>query len=91
MGSRTSIGEDSSSDVRQYVRQYVDHFNASDERMWNQAYYVNDTYFNVENESAPVFLCVGTALSLLYLSLSLSLSVSSHTKTNQQQVERGHL
>ena len=55
--------------------------------MWNQAYYVNDTYFNIENESAPVFLCVGTSsLSLPHLSVT-----QTNEQTNEQQVERVHL
>ena len=33
-----------------------DHFNATDKATWQQAYYVNDKYFD---GSGPVFLCVG--------------------------------
>ena len=33
-----------------------DHFDTGNAKMWNQAYYVNDKYFD---GSGPVFLCVG--------------------------------
>ena len=41
-----------------YVEQPRDHFDASDTKTWQQAYYVNDTFF-VPGSNAPVFLCVG--------------------------------
>ena len=41
-----------------HVAQPRDHFDASDTKTWQQAYYVNDTFF-VPGSSAPVFLCVG--------------------------------
>ena len=41
-----------------YVTQPRDHFDASDTKTWQQAYYVNDTFF-VPGSNAPVFLCVG--------------------------------
>ena len=39
-----------------YFSQKRDHFDASDTSTWQQAYYVNDTYFD---GTGPVFLCVG--------------------------------
>ena len=39
-----------------YVEQPLDHFNSSNARKWQQAYYVNDTFWD---GSGPVFLCVG--------------------------------
>ena len=42
-----------------YVTQPRDHFDASDTKTWQQAYYVNDTFWTGPNSNAPVFLCVG--------------------------------
>jgi hypothetical protein len=39
-----------------YVEQPLDHFNASQTRTWQQAYYVNDTFWD---GTGPVFVCVG--------------------------------
>mmetsp|Transcript_25134 Transcript_25134/g.67152 ORF Transcript_25134/g.67152 Transcript_25134/m.67152 type:complete len:493 (+) Transcript_25134:57-1535(+) len=41
-----------------YVTQPQDHFDTSNSHVWQQAYYVNDTFWN-SSETAPVFLCVG--------------------------------
>eukprot|EP00658_Telonema_sp_P-2_P037547 TRINITY_DN2699_c0_g1_i1.p1 TRINITY_DN2699_c0_g1~~TRINITY_DN2699_c0_g1_i1.p1 ORF type:complete len:518 (-),score=124.16 TRINITY_DN2699_c0_g1_i1:465-2018(-) len=41
-----------------YVTQAQDHFDLSNKRTWQQAYYVNDTFFTPGSD-APVFLCVG--------------------------------
>jgi len=41
-----------------YVTQPQDHFDSSNTRTWQQAYYVNDTFFT-KGSDAPVFLCVG--------------------------------
>ncbi len=41
-----------------YFTQQLDHFDASASRTWQQAYYVNDTYW-VPGSDAPVYLCVG--------------------------------
>lgn len=41
-----------------FVEQPQDHFDATNTRTWQQAYYVNDTFF-VKGSDAPVFLCVG--------------------------------
>eukprot|EP00756_Hemistasia_phaeocysticola_P048853 Hpha_TRINITY_DN23262_c0_g1::TRINITY_DN23262_c0_g1_i1::g.30229::m.30229 len=41
-----------------YVTQPLDHFDSSNTRTWQQAYYINDTYFS-KGSDAPVFLCVG--------------------------------
>eukprot|EP00657_Telonema_sp_P-1_P009265 TRINITY_DN3456_c0_g1_i2.p1 TRINITY_DN3456_c0_g1~~TRINITY_DN3456_c0_g1_i2.p1 ORF type:complete len:454 (+),score=116.90 TRINITY_DN3456_c0_g1_i2:66-1427(+) len=41
-----------------YVTQPQDHFDSANTRTWQQAYYVNDTFF-ARGSSAPVFLCVG--------------------------------
>jgi hypothetical protein len=42
----------------QYVAQSQDHFDTKNKNTWNQAYYVNDTFW-VAGSDAPVFLCVG--------------------------------
>ena len=42
----------------QYVTQDQDHFDNTNENTWNQAYYVNDTFW-VPGSDAPVFVCVG--------------------------------
>jgi hypothetical protein len=75
-----------SSNMARYHQTSVDHFNSSDQRMWNQAYYVNDTYFNLENESAPVFLCVGgyvlsRILQLNFYSTPAPTAVKVHRST----------
>lgn len=41
-----------------FVTQPQDHFDSSNKNLWQQAYYVNDTFF-VPGGDAPVFLCVG--------------------------------
>jgi len=41
-----------------FVTQRVDHFDGSNTDTWQQAYYVNDTFW-APGSSAPVFLCVG--------------------------------
>jgi len=41
-----------------FVTQPQDHFDPSNQNTWQQAYYVNDTYFTPGSD-APVFLCVG--------------------------------
>jgi len=39
-----------------YFKTLQDHFDAGNKKTWNQAYYVNDTFWD---GSGPVFLCVG--------------------------------
>ena len=39
-----------------YIEQSLDHFDPSNTRTWQQAYYVNDTFWD---GNGPVFLCVG--------------------------------
>jgi len=41
-----------------YVTQKQDHFDSGNPRTWQQAFFVNDTYF-VPGSDAPVFLCIG--------------------------------
>jgi serine protease 16 len=41
-----------------FFTQDQDHFDGSNSNTWQQAYYVNDTFF-VPGSDAPVFLCVG--------------------------------
>lgn len=41
-----------------FVTQPQDHFDSANARTWQQAYYVNDTFFE-RGSDAPVFLCVG--------------------------------
>jgi len=41
-----------------YVTQPQDHFDAANTKTWQQAYFVNDTFFS-RGSDAPVFLCVG--------------------------------
>jgi hypothetical protein len=41
-----------------YVTQPQDHFDTTNKKTWQQAYYVNDQHF-VKGSDAPVFLCVG--------------------------------
>lgn len=41
-----------------FVTQPQDHFDASNKNLWQQAYYVNDSFF-VPGSDAPIFLCVG--------------------------------
>lgn len=41
-----------------YVSQEQDHFDGTNTKQWNQAYYVNDTFW-VPGSDAPVFVCVG--------------------------------
>ena len=43
---------------QQYVTQDQDHFDNTNENTWQQAYYVNDTFW-VPGSDAPVFVCVG--------------------------------
>eukprot|EP00928_Gymnodinium_smaydae_P009780 TRINITY_DN13669_c0_g1_i1.p1 TRINITY_DN13669_c0_g1~~TRINITY_DN13669_c0_g1_i1.p1 ORF type:complete len:498 (-),score=80.24 TRINITY_DN13669_c0_g1_i1:101-1594(-) len=42
----------------QYVVQPQDHFDGTNSKVWNQAYYVNDTFWK-SGSDAPVYLCVG--------------------------------
>jgi serine protease 16 len=42
----------------QYVSQEQDHFDGTNSKQWNQAYYVNDTFW-VPGSDAPIFVCVG--------------------------------
>ena len=43
-----------------YFTQSVDHFDGSNSDTWQQAYYVNDTFFKgAADSNAPVFVCVG--------------------------------
>eukprot|EP00298_Acanthocystis_sp_HF-20_P008801 c17906_g1_i1.p1 GENE.c17906_g1_i1~~c17906_g1_i1.p1 ORF type:complete len:503 (-),score=237.15 c17906_g1_i1:59-1567(-) len=42
----------------QYFVQKQDHFDGTNQNTWNQAYYVNDTFW-VPGSKAPVFICVG--------------------------------
>jgi len=42
----------------QYVTTLQDHFDKSNDHQWQQAYFVNDTFW-VPGSDAPVFLCVG--------------------------------
>jgi hypothetical protein len=41
-----------------YVTQPQDHFDTSNKKSWQQAYYVNDTFW-APGSNAPIFLCVG--------------------------------
>ena len=41
-----------------FFEQLQDHFDGTNNKTWQQAYYVNDTFWN-GNMHAPVFLCVG--------------------------------
>ena len=41
-----------------YFTTLVDHFDKGNMRTWQQAYYVNDTFW-VPGSDAPVFVCVG--------------------------------
>jgi len=41
-----------------FVTQRLDHFDGANPATWQQAFYVNDTFFK-PGSSAPVFLCVG--------------------------------
>eukprot|EP00755_Sulcionema_specki_P021798 Sspe_Gene.74964::Locus_46842_Transcript_1_1_Confidence_1.000_Length_1086::g.74964::m.74964 len=41
-----------------FFEQYQDHFDGTNANTWQQAYYVNDTYWT-PGSAAPVFLCVG--------------------------------
>lgn len=43
----------------QYFLQAQDHHDASNNRTWRQAYYVNDTFWRGAASGAPVFLCIG--------------------------------
>ena len=42
-----------------YFEQRLTHFDGSNEQTWQQAYYVNDTFWKGPESGAPVFLCVG--------------------------------
>ena len=42
----------------QFVAQEQDHFDGTNMNQWNQAYFVNDTFW-VPGSDAPIFLCVG--------------------------------
>lgn len=42
-----------------YFTQDVDHFDGSNADTWQQAYYVNDTFWAGAASKAPVFVCVG--------------------------------
>eukprot|EP01059_Diplonema_ambulator_P031121 TRINITY_DN5628_c0_g1_i2.p1 TRINITY_DN5628_c0_g1~~TRINITY_DN5628_c0_g1_i2.p1 ORF type:complete len:502 (+),score=157.98 TRINITY_DN5628_c0_g1_i2:98-1603(+) len=42
----------------EYFVQYQDHFDGANTKTWNQAYYVNATYWKPGSD-APIFLCVG--------------------------------
>jgi serine protease 16 len=42
-----------------YLTQRQDNFDGSNTNTWQQAYYVNDTYWRGASSGAPVFLCVG--------------------------------
>lgn len=54
-GMKTSLSNYPSA---RYVTQPRDHFDSSDTKTWQQAYYVNDTFW-VPGSDAPVFVCVG--------------------------------
>ena len=55
----TAVSSDSSAfPSARFVEQPQDHFDPTNRRTWQQAYYVNDTFF-VRGSDAPVFLCVG--------------------------------
>jgi len=41
-----------------FFTQHQDHFDASNQQTWQQAYFVNDTFWKLGSD-APVFLCVG--------------------------------
>jgi serine protease 16 len=41
-----------------YVTTKQDHFDSTNDNTWQQAYYVNDTFW-VPGSDAPIFLCVG--------------------------------
>lgn len=42
-----------------FFTQRQDHFDGSNANTWQQAYYVNDTFWKGPESKAPVFLCVG--------------------------------
>jgi hypothetical protein len=42
----------------EYVTQMQDNFDTSNKNTWEQAYYVNDTFFE-KGSDAPVFICMG--------------------------------
>ena len=52
--SSEKIGPDPS-----YFTQEQDHFDEHNDNTWQQAYYVNATYWEGPGSTAPVFLCVG--------------------------------
>jgi len=56
----SSVGGGSSGELARprYVTQPQDHFDDANSNEWQQAYYVNDTFW-VPGSDAPVFLCVG--------------------------------
>ncbi|KAJ9460514.1 putative serine protease F56F10.1 [Diplonema papillatum] len=43
----------------EYVDQYQDHFDGSNENSWKQAFYTNATFWKGPASKAPIFLCVG--------------------------------
>ena len=45
--------------TRRYCPQRQDHFDSANTNTWNQAYYVNDTFWKGPESKAPVFVCVG--------------------------------
>mmetsp|Transcript_1312 Transcript_1312/g.4564 ORF Transcript_1312/g.4564 Transcript_1312/m.4564 type:complete len:511 (+) Transcript_1312:65-1597(+) len=42
-----------------YFTTQQDHFDGSNYNTWQQAYYINDTYWKGPDSGAPVFVCVG--------------------------------
>jgi len=44
---------------RKYFTQQQDHFDDQNVNTWQQAYYINDTFWKGASSNAPVFLCVG--------------------------------
>ncbi|EGD81876.1 thymus specific serine peptidase [Salpingoeca rosetta] len=52
------VGEKSVGPPARYFTQWQDHFDGTNVNTWQQAYYVNDTFWKGD-ANAPVFLCVG--------------------------------
>eukprot|EP00466_Bigelowiella_natans_P011299 jgi/Bigna1/87275/estExt_fgenesh1_pg.C_180145 len=59
-GELLGKGEESSPPPSlRFFTQRQDHFDGSNPTTWQQAYYVNDTFWKGPESNAPVFLCVG--------------------------------
>ena len=53
------VGAAAATSTASYHMQRQDHFDPLNERLWPQAYYVNDTFWRGPISGAPIFLCVG--------------------------------